>query len=193
MKSFLLITALFLTIGASAQKSTITNQERKFIKDYLMRTESDLLEIMASINDEQWTYKPANGGWSIAECMEHVIIAESAIWSGINKAMSAPAGNEDLSGNDAWLIGKINDRGNKVQTPVPPVDGKIAKTILIDKLKASRKQVYDYLENESLQLRNHYGKSPYGPADAYQLLIVMAAHSMRHTAQIQEVLSEINS
>jgi len=49
-----------------------------------------------------------------------------------------------------------------------------------------------YAKSTSDDLRAHTTQSPGGIIDAYQLLLVMAAHSARHTAQVREVEANPN-
>jgi hypothetical protein len=41
-------------------------------------------------------------------------------------------------------------------------------------------------------LRNHVASSPIGTYDAYQLILLIGAHSNRHTQQIEEVKADPN-
>jgi hypothetical protein len=49
-----------------------------------------------------------------------------------------------------------------------------------------------YAKTTDADLRTHIVQAPFGTVDAYQILLVMAAHSARHTAQIREVESNPN-
>lgn len=190
----LLLSMVLLTTAATLYaQGTISKDEHRFITDYLKRTESDMITALNGIDESIWTKKANAESWSPAECAEHVLLAEIGLMGQIKKALANESGQDDLRANDAWLISKISDRGVKVQTPLNPKNGQMKKQEVISKLKALRKQILDFLNDDSLELRNHYGRSPYGKADAYQLLIVIAGHSMRHTAQIHEILQALKS
>jgi hypothetical protein len=49
-----------------------------------------------------------------------------------------------------------------------------------------------YAKTTDAELRVHVGAGPAGPMDAYQILLLMASHSARHTAQIREVEADPN-
>ena len=193
MKSILLAALMAFMVTAYAQTGTISAEEHKFITDYLKRSEADLSKLISSMDERLWSKKPSLEVWSPAECMEHVLLAESGLMKQIKTALNETADDDDLRSNDAWLISKISDRGVKVKTPLEPQEGSISQKEALNKLKASRKEILDFLQDESLELRTHYGSSPYGKADVYQLFIVIAAHSMRHTAQMQEILTALKS
>ncbi|MBV6646544.1 MAG: DinB family protein, partial [Cyclobacteriaceae bacterium] len=187
-----------MAVGAignlAAQKGKISQSERAFIQNYLKITQEELVETLAKVGDDIWNKRPADGGWTVAECMEHIITAEGAIFMQLTKSLEAEANNElSTKAQDGWLLAKIADRGVKVNTPLPPAGNGKSKSEMLAEFESSRSNIAEFLEDKSLQLRNHFGRSPYGPADAYQLLIVIAGHSMRHTSQIVEILSELES
>ncbi len=196
MKKMILIAKVIvlgiLPHGLQAQSGKISPEEKEFLVNFLKVTQDDLLTTISKVDAQQWTERPEDGGWSVADCMEHVIMAEQAVFGQVKEALASTADNEQNTKHlDAWLIGKITDRGVKVQTPLPPQENGKSKQEMIDELKASRENIIAFVE-EDHEMRNHFGRSPYGPADAYQLLLVIAAHSMRHTAQVTEVLNEIS-
>ena len=190
MYSLLLLFSLVM-VQLNAQEGTISTDEQKFLFDYLELTESNLLETVSMVDEESWLYKPKSGGWSLAECMDHIILAEAAVFEQLKEALQSEA-NAGLNtrNQDGWLISKISDRGVKVVTPLPPQGLFKSKDEMINAFARSRQQIRDFLADGQLPLRSHFGNSPYGPADAYQLALVIAAHSLRHHAQILEVLAE---
>lgn len=194
MKKYSML-SLALALGIfqlSAQSGKISKEDRSFLVNYLEVTQQDLLQSLNDLSEAEWLTKPADGGWSPAECMEHIVQAEKAVFMQVKKALKEPAGKDDLSARDGWLMCKITDRGNKVQTPLPPSGKEQSKTTLIAAFNASRAEILRFLEDKKLPLRTHYGKSPYGKADAYQLMLVIAGHSMRHTNQILETVALVN-
>lgn len=193
MKKLITAFAMISFFGAHqllAQNGRISKQEQLFLLDYLELTKTNIINTLNDLDESQWTYKPAGGGWSIQECTEHILLAEEAVFGQVQQALTAEA-NNDLStkNKDAWLISKISDRSTKVKTPLEPNGDLRSKSDAIKALTTSRAELEKYLRNDKLELRNHFGKSPYGSADAYQLFLVIAAHSMRHHSQMMEVLA----
>lgn len=194
MKRYIIFPLLlaFGLVQLHGQSGKISKEERAFLVNYLKVTQADLIAIVNNLSEAEWLAQAADGGWSPAACMEHIVQAEKAVFMQVKKALESPAGEEDLSLRDGWLLSKITDRGNKVQTPLPPSGKESSKAKLLEAFEASRREIYSFLEDKKLPLRNHYGKSPYGKADAYQLLIVLAGHGMRHTNQILETVAMVN-
>ena len=46
-----------------------------------------------------------------------------------------------------------------------------------------------YLKTTTEDLRNHVVQLPFGYIDSYQLCLMIAAHSNRHTQQLREVMA----
>jgi len=181
---------LLINFQLAAQDFRIDEGERQFLLDFLEASERDLISVIDPLTEEQWRSRANAENWSPAQCMSHILQAEQGLFANIQKLLKAPANfEEDLSPNDAWLIGKIADRGVKVKTPLPEQPEIMTKDEALQALKKSRSNIRDFLENTDLPLRGHIGKSPYGPADSYQLFLVIAAHSLRHKAQIDEILA----
>lgn len=190
--NYVLIFMMLISTTLMAQKGRISNEEKAFIQNFLDVTEANLISTVEELDDEKWNYRPAQGGWTTAECMEHVILAEKAVFQQVKSALENAADNsKNLKQQDGWLLAKISDRGVKVTTPLNPKGANMSKSEMIEELQSSRKEIKEFLNQKNLPLRNHFGRSPYGPADAYQLFIVIAAHSMRHNAQINEVLTDL--
>jgi hypothetical protein len=130
--------------------------------------------------------------WSVQECAEHIILAEDFIFGGVQQILKAPAVDRPANSNaeyDRKLTVGVQDRSRKATAPEPitptakfatPADAAREFTVRRDKTIA-------YAKNTNDELRVHVGPSPAGPMDAYQFLLLIAAHSARHTAQIKEV------
>ena len=190
MKLKMLLLTLASTACISTYSQTMSEDERLFVVNYLERTQSDLLQLLDSIDEQTWSRLPADGGWSVAQIVEHIVIVEEALFKGTSKALSQTSEFLDLKENDAWLLSKITDRGRKVKTPVSPSAEAKPKDQLIERFQEVRNHTLNYTLNTQDNVRAHYGKSPYGPADVYQLLIVIGGHNMRHNAQIVETIND---
>jgi hypothetical protein len=128
----------------------------------------------------------------VAECAEHIVLAEDFIFSGSQQVLKTPAVARPEKSNaqvDRGLLAGITDRSHKLTAPEPLVPGgKLATPA--DAARAfteKRDQHIAYVKSTDDDLRIHVGPGPAGPMDAYQFLILLTAHSGRHTAQIREV------
>ena len=146
MRKYALLSLLliFSLSQLSAQSGKISKEDRSFLIDFLTITQQDLLETLNELSEEEWLARPANGDWSPAECMEHILEAEKAVFRQVKKALDGPAGKEDLSARDGWLMCKVTDRGTKVRTPLPPSNSAPSKTQLVEAFTASRQELLSF-------------------------------------------------
>ena len=69
------------TIAADNPKADTNpaHKDKKFLLNYLKQTRQDFLKSISGLSEAQWNYKPSPERWSIAECAEHITLAENFI------------------------------------------------------------------------------------------------------------------
>ncbi|MFV1884203.1 MAG: DinB family protein [Balneola sp.] len=191
MKNVPLLFALSFFIGSAFAQTSEADKE--FAIKYLNATHQNIVDVVSSLSDEAWNYTPEAGGWSVANCLEHILTTEEA-FTGMAMGIVAQSepNDEDLSGADGMLIGRLANRGTKVTTApqFEPSGRWNSKADMLNALEASRAKLIDFIKNSDANLRNYKGDLPIGKADMVQLMLVISAHSQRHTFQMQEVLAE---
>lgn len=165
------------------------------LENYINRTGADLESAIAGLSEAQLNFKPGADKWSIAQCLEHIIASEKMLFDMGRKEMEKPAQPErkaEIKTSDADLIKMVTDRTEKHQAPkeLQP-SGKYTSTgIAISDFNAGRQPVLAYIRNADLEdLRNHITEYPTGKSDGYQNFLFVAAHTARHTRQIEEIKS----
>jgi hypothetical protein len=128
--------------------------------------------------------------------MEHIAAAEDFIRAMIiEKVMIAPASHgRDVVTIDAAILSGVPDRTNKVQAPEPlkPSNRFGSPQGSIDHFLESRGKTEEFLKTTP-GLRDHAMDSPAGTKwDAYEFILLIGAHSERHTKQILEVKADPN-
>lgn len=183
----------FVVAALAAQAQPISRQDREFGANYLRETRKQFLDSVAGLSEAQWRFKPAPNVWSIAECAEHITLGEDSVFQLAQDALKEPAAPEKkaaISGKDAMVIKIITDRSKKAQAPgfLRPKSRFKTKDELLETFLKSRNAHIEYLESTQDGLRDHFGEDEdVGVIDSYQFLLLMAAHSSRHTQQILEV------
>jgi uncharacterized damage-inducible protein DinB len=202
-----IVTALVLlagltTVSVRAQTTpatTLTPQEREFALKSLQTTHDKFLQSIAGLSEKQWTFKPGPDRWSIAEVSEHITVSESALLGLVQKQLmgspAAPEKREQVKGKDEMILQKIPDRSHKAQAPefLRPTGRWPTEADLTKAFEESRKVTMDYVRTTNDDLRDHFFDHPvFGTLDGYQWLLLLSAHSERHTAQIEEVKADPN-
>ncbi|MEQ9403415.1 MAG: DinB family protein [Cyclobacteriaceae bacterium] len=195
MKKLMFLCALvFISTLTHGQNGKISSEERLLIKNSMTLATSQLVETLSKLSEDEWTRRPADGGWTVAECMEHIVMAMPRQLTQLEQTLAQPADNaNDLKGNDAFVWMKILDRGVKFKTPLPPKSGNLSKAELLKTYEETASRFLKMLDDKGAQWRNHFGQTPFGQADGYQLMILVPGHILRHHSQILEVLNDIRT
>lgn len=192
---------LFLSTVAPAQETApaangLSQHDRDYLMSQMHATRKLFLDSVAGLTPEQWDFKAGPDRWSIAECTEHIAISEDFIFNlsqTILKNEATPDRRKDVKATDEKLTEMVADRSTKFKAPEPiapkkrwpdPADA-------ISHFKESRDKHIAYVESTPDDLRNHFMQHPAaGWLDAYQWLLLLSAHTERHTLQILEVKAD---
>jgi uncharacterized damage-inducible protein DinB len=196
-KGYILLTLLVVTgLAGTLSNTTLTKKERKFAAGFLKDTKSDLLKSVKGLSEEQLNFKPAADQWSVKECVQHLALSEEALWGLLQSGMQQAANPEkrsELSFTDEQFIKMISSRERKVKTMEAFYPEKSKwKTMdeTVEAFKKKRADLTEYVKTTTEDLRNHVMQAPMGMIDGYQVLLLIAAHTTRHTAQINEVKAD---
>jgi hypothetical protein len=184
---------------ATPASTTLSAAEREVALNSLQATHDAFLKSIAGLSEKQWRFKPAPDRWSVAEVSEHIAVAESGIFGMVQgKIMTSPATPEkraEVAGKDETILKMVPDRSHKAQAPefLKPTNRWATQADLVKAFEDSRKATMDYVRTTNDDLRDHFGPHPLlGPMDAYQWILLISAHSERHTKQIEEVKADPN-
>lgn len=194
-----LLIALCLIVSASPllRAQSLTKEELNRAVAYLEQTRDGVLASTKDLSEAQWKFKPGPTRWSVAEVTEHIAAAEDLLMGMINtQVMVAPARTEaaDLKAIDDSILQTVPDRSHKLQAPEPliPTNRFNTPKESLQHFKDSRAKTLLFLQ-ATKDLREHAMDSPLGKKlDGYQWLLFIAAHSERHTKQINEVKADPN-
>ncbi|MFZ1917309.1 MAG: DinB family protein [Terriglobales bacterium] len=200
-----LCAVLALPLAAIAQTAvapaptTLSAEERDAALKSLQATHDAFLKSIAGLSDKQWRFKPAPDRWSVAEVSEHIAVSESMIFGYVQKQIvtsaATPEKRAEVKVTDQQILTLVPDRSHKAQAPefLKPTNRWATREELIRSFEDSRKATMDYVRTTNDDLRDHFGPHPLlGPMDAYQWILLISAHSERHTRQIEEVKADPN-
>jgi hypothetical protein len=203
--SSVLCLVLTLALAGIAQtttapaSATLSPEERELALKNLQATHDAFLKSIAGLSEKQWRFKPAPDRWSVAEVAEHITIAESTILGAVQKQImmspADPAKRAEVAGKDEMILTRVPDRSHKAQAPefLKPTNRWATEADLIKAFEDERKATMDYVRTTNEDLRDHFGPHPtLGLLDGYQWILMISAHSERHTKQIEEVKADPN-
>lgn len=179
---------VMLAVPAAAQDA---KQDRAKALAYLEETRTKFLKSIEGLSEAQWKFKAGPDRWSIAEVAEHIALSDALILGMIEgQVLKAPAKKPDEGITDEKLIAGVTDRTQKAQAPevLKPTNKWPTREALVKDFNASRDKTIAWLKGTNEDLRAHAAPHPaFGPLDAHQWVLLLAGHSARHTAQIEEV------
>lgn len=169
----------------------MTPAERERAITSLRDSRDRLVALAQKLSPSQLLYKPAPDRWSVAECLEHVIVVENSILGAIEKTVQRlPDSPKSVTDDDA-LVTRVVNRTERATAPdrLMPV-GRWPHDQLLREFEAVRKRTSEFASATDADLRQSVFPHPrFGPLDCYQWLLLIAAHGDRHRAQAEEVMA----
>lgn len=162
----------------------------------LTASRQQFLDSVAGLSPAQWNFKPDEKTWSVAECAEHIAVSEDVIFGSVSKIVQGPATPDKKSAvTDQFILTAVVNRTQKFQAPevLRPTHRFATTQEMIDHFKQSREHTIAYVRDTQDDLRGHFFDHPVlKTMDAYQWILLLSAHSQRHTAQLNEVKANPN-
>jgi hypothetical protein len=182
-------------IKARAEGTTpqLGNDERIKMEEVLNNSASKFNKSVINLSEAQINFRPSPNKWTIAECIEHVTLAEMEFPKILANEMQKPAHPElrnKIKILDEAIQPKMTDRSWKAKSPeiFKPANKNFIAKETISLFNNQRKETIAYVEVTKDDLRNHFWKHPLtGTIDLYQTLLLMSAHLERHTEQIEQI------
>ncbi len=182
---------LFTTL---AWGDPLTQGERDRAMSYLHATQKQVTDTVSSLSPAQLAFRAAPDRWSVADCLEHLALTETALFEVLqDKVLKSPA-RPDLvaaaKGRDEAVMKQFSTRDQKFKAPEMLVPSHKWKTVAetLAAFRGARKKTIAYVESTPDELRLHFNTAQ-PPLDGYQVLLMIAAHSERHYAQMKEVIA----
>ncbi len=180
--------------GCSFRLSTeaLTEAERTVAVNLLQKTKTDLLASVQGLSATQLSWKADSTRWSVAQCIEHIALAEIGIFQLQQGAMNVPADparRAEVKLTDQQVVQFLTNRSGKAEAPavIRPTGRFPSVAASLRAYGQQRDKTIAYVQTTPDDLRNHYWKHFIGVVDAYQTILLLAAHSERHRLQIEEV------
>jgi len=193
MKKYLLFFTVFILFGLRPLDKTLTSEERSFATQFMVTTRDTLLMDVKGLTTEQLNFKADSTRWSIAQCVEHIALAEAALTMAYQQGLQGPADpskRDSIKYTDQQIIHFLTDRSRKFQAPemLRPVGTFSSFQASLDSFVASRNRNIEFVKTTQADLRDHFVTFPgVGIVDDYQVILFMVSHSKRHTMQLEEV------
>jgi hypothetical protein len=148
----------------------------------------DFLDATRDVSPEQAAAKPVSGGWSVLECLEHVVAAEERYLDWLTAGESIePRRDAD---KELWLFTMIRSRLTKVEAPdaVRPCGRFATLDAALTAFKAVRDRSVQAVRDRGDAIHTIGATHPYfGNLNGAELMQLVDGHARRHADQIREV------
>ena len=173
---------------------TLTGQERDLLIDLLVSSQSALIAATIGLTAPEWSFTPADGRWSIAQCAEHLALAEGGLLATVrDQVLASPTVQDDgtaTRGGDGMIVRMMRDRSRRSETFDALVPRETAPTPadFIAAFLPKRAATLQYVRETNDALHHHVAPlGGLGELDGYQWLLLLACHTERHVQQIDEI------
>jgi uncharacterized damage-inducible protein DinB len=161
-------------------------QEIEIVKT-LEKSREDLHSAVEGIAEAEARTKPAEGRWSVLECVEHVATVERRFLGRLESAGQLESAIDPQ--REAGVLAMVTDRNQQRQAPeIVQPSGRFASLAeALADFDATRAQVIQFAEIRHDELRTLGSQHPlFGQVTGYELMLIIAGHACRHAAQIRE-------
>jgi hypothetical protein len=172
----------------------ISTDERRQVLQWVDESHQEFLEAISGVSDTQWAWKAASDRWSVGETAEHIVLAERLLFNSVRKAVATPpnpAWHEQTEGKTEFLILVMPSRQGKAFAPEPIVPHEaLTCAQVISRFETQRLEIRTFAGETQIALKEHTAVHPFpifGTLNAYQWLIYVPLHTIRHAKQIADV------
>ena len=177
---------------------TISSAERAHLVELLRDSASEFLGLISGLTDAQWSAAAGSGCWSVQQTAEHIVLGEKAMLGKITEALANPPMPdwEEQDARKTKFLGRVlPDRGRKAIAPAtlePHHHWTREETMA--RFRAGRARTVQFAEEMQGPLKAHAAEHPFpvfNMLNAYQWLLYIPLHNVRHNQQIVEALGKV--
>lgn len=172
--------------------ATLQSDDRAALVELLAATHARTLELVRGLDERQWGRKPEQGGWSVGEVVEHLVLAESAVRGRVEALLEAGP-RDDWKTLErvplARLVELGSDRSRKFEAPEPiQPRGETSRAILLQRLMTARADSIHWVLETEAPLQAVAAEAPIGVVlDGRGWVGLLGAHTLRHNRQLEEI------
>jgi hypothetical protein len=153
-----------------------------------------LLSEIADLRPDQWTFRPDEETWSIAECADHIASIERLTFSMVSKRMQNaepdPQRAAEVQKKTPWILEAVPARHARVKVPagIENTSHSASPQEFADLFEKRRTALLAYVSETQDAMHDRVAAHPvFKDLDGCQWLLMISLHSQRHAAQIAEV------
>ena len=167
--------------------------EKSDIVQVLEDSRTAFNEAAGGLSEAQAAASPAEGRWSVRQCVEHVTVAEERFLGWLENAGRSESPCLDAN-KESEIFSSVTNRTRRAEAPEPVrPSGRYAS--LADALaafNAIRARTVAFAIQRAAELHTLACQHPrFGPVNGRELLAIIAGHANRHAEQIRETRAAV--
>ena len=154
----------------------------------------DFHEAVRGVTEEHANTRPSPAGWTVLECVEHVVATEARSLQHI--AGGRPVTPRRNSRRESAVATAIRNRLTRVESPegLRPAGRFRALAAALAEFDAVRSRSIDFASEQGERLYSMAARHPFlGTLNGAEWMYIIDGHARRHTEQILEVREAIAS
>ena len=172
----------------------LSADERACALDLFEDSQREFFEALDGVSEAQWKWKPAPEQWSVGETAEHIVLAESLLFASVRRAVDSPPNADwadQTKGKTEVVTRVVPSRTGKAAAPerIVPRAG-LTPAQVKERFAEQRAEIVRFTRETRVALKEHTLAHPFpifGMLHAYQWLLYVPLHTLRHNRQIAEV------
>jgi hypothetical protein len=160
------------------------------LANQIRKTSEDLTGLIEKFDQETFNRKPAGGGWSAGEVVEHLLLFDIRLNHVLTTATQKT--ERDITEKTPVFTARVSDRKNKIEAPsfLLPSPGIKSAPELIGKIGSERAKIIRTIEENDLSLHSkEFPHRLFGELTAHEWINLVDVHTKRHMAQLLELLN----
>ncbi|HEY1336552.1 MAG TPA: DinB family protein [Bryobacteraceae bacterium] len=161
----------------------------------LVRGREALLGAVDGVGEDAGARAPGPGKWSVLECVEHLAIAEEHLLAQMTRAQKSETPAIDPA-RESRIAARAADRTRPVASPDQgkPTGRFASLEQALAAFSATRQRTIGWVEECTDDPRLLLTSHPLIPTvNCYEMLLMIAAHPLRHVQQIEEIKAALSS
>jgi uncharacterized damage-inducible protein DinB len=161
--------------------------DKQVLLDRLQESQRTLLAAATAVLEQYARICPEAGRWSVLDVVEHITLSDRGMFKRFQ------AGTENTKpvnlGADAFIQQVGRNRESKRNAPehVHPSGRFASLAEALSEYARGRAEIAAFIENSHEDFRRKLVQHPVMEMDGHQLFLLIAAHSERHSMQIEEI------
>lgn len=164
------------------------------ITENLARAEAQFLAAADAVPTDQWKTCPAEGRWSAAELVCHLMQVERAIIQNAGKLLHHPPKPRPFLKRFHMPMALVEARLVARKTPIPLDPSLVCeKEEMLAQLREVRERTRVFMqETAGKDLRKYHMPHPFlGTLNFHEWFQLIASHQIRHTKQMKEIAATL--